>query len=335
MADSIGISEAQLLSFFLSSVFWGMYLITSAYCLRCLLWESDDKGGKLKPASTISWLMLTMALVLLVLCTTNIVLIVVHSIQAFIFSTSPEDSAAEFIGLSNWSNILGTCNIAFGKLISDGILIYRCWIVLNRSNIMIAFPALLWLAEFAVVIFIIFVEASAKGKQKVLLTVAADTQAAITAAWSMSLATNIITTGFIVYRIWRVDRESSLYGLQTQMPASVQESPGLFRRRKTALQRVIRIIIESGLMYTIVAFITFITFILGSTAFYFLSNAELQILSIAFNLIIIRVNTQPSGSESYAVQSSGLVFPLQTFSTAARTPDTGPAQIKPASPYPV
>ncbi|KAF9077686.1 hypothetical protein BDP27DRAFT_1311488 [Rhodocollybia butyracea] len=305
----IGISEVELLTVFLSSVFWGMYLITSAYCLRYLLWESNAKGAKLKPASSINWLMLAMALVLLILCTFNTVLLVVRPIQAFIFFTGPGGPTTEFVGLSHMPNILGTCNIAFGKLISDAILIYRCWIVLNRSITVVAFPFLLWLGEVAMVLFIIFLEASARGKPPVLLTEAAsDPQAAISAAWTISLAINIITTGFIVYRIWRITMDS------------VQDSPGLSGRsvrRKTRLQRVTRIIIESGLMYTTVAFITFVTFAVGNDIFYMLSNVELQILSIAFNLIIIRVSTQPSGSENYIVQSDLIFAPPRLLQQGA------------------
>ncbi|KAF9029394.1 hypothetical protein BDP27DRAFT_1349693 [Rhodocollybia butyracea] len=308
MADSFGISEAQLLTLFLCSVLWGMLLITSAYCLR----------GKLKTASTIHWLMLAMALVLLALCTFDVALLLMRG------------SAAEFTGLTNWVNILESCNIALGKLISDAILVYRCWIVSNRSTTLITFPALLWFGDVAMVIFSIFSEASQRNNPKVLLTEVAELQVAFTVAWGMSLVNNVLVIfnryyslltaywlhpkGFIVYRIWHVD--NSLYAIRTE--ASPGAHPNLFRRsahRKTRLQRVIRIIIESGLLYTTSAFITFITFLVRSNSFYTLSHAELQILSIAFNLIIIRVSTQPSGSESYVIQSSP-TFPLRTFSAA-------------------
>ncbi|KAF9068117.1 hypothetical protein BDP27DRAFT_850886, partial [Rhodocollybia butyracea] len=229
MADSLGISEAQLLALFLCSVLWGMLLITSAYCLRYLLWESDERGGKLKSALTIHWLMLAMALVLLALCTFDVALLLMRAIQAFIFYTGPGGSAAEFTGLTNWVNILESCNIALGKLISDAILVYRCWIISNRSITLITFPTLLWLGEVAMVIYIIFAEASQRDNPEVLLTEVAELQTAITVAWSMSLINNVITTGFIVYRIWIVEKENSLYANRTRTSSGAQ-LPSLFRR---------------------------------------------------------------------------------------------------------
>ncbi|KAF9068116.1 hypothetical protein BDP27DRAFT_1327963 [Rhodocollybia butyracea] len=288
MADSFGISEAQLLALFLSSVLYGMLLITSAYCLRYLLWDG---------------------LVLLALCTFDVALVLMRTTQAFIFYTGPGGSAAEFTGLTDWVNILESCNVALGKLISDAILVYRCWIISNRSITLITFPVLLWLGEIVIAIFLIFLEA-------ILLTEVTEIQVVITAACAISLVNNIITTGFIVHRIWIVEKENSLYATQTRA-ASGAHFPDLFRRsahRKTRLQRVIRIIIESGLLYTATDFITFITFLVRSNSFYAISDVELQILSIAFNLIIIRVNTQPSESESYTIQSH-LTFPLRFSAT--------------------
>ncbi|KAJ3795664.1 hypothetical protein GGU11DRAFT_212782 [Lentinula aff. detonsa] len=324
MADTLGISEAQILGLFLASVFWGMLVITFVQTMRYLLWDSNAEGGGLKHASKINWPMLVVALLLMALSTFDVSLGLMHSIEAFIFYTGPGGSAARFTGLTDWVNILKTCNVVFGKVISDGILIYRCWTICNRSIVIIIFPILLWMGYLGTGIFVIYLEASA-GNPRVLLTGGlSKLTPSITAGWTMSLANNIITTGIIVYRIWRVDRTNALYGIQTQ-ESSLQGTHGLFgrsKRRRTKLQNVIRIIIESGLMYTTIAFITFITFVVGSNSFYPTSDAELQILSIAFNLIIIRISTRPSSSESYHSASAQLAapqtFPLRKFSFAMK-----------------
>ncbi|KAJ3817579.1 hypothetical protein F5880DRAFT_1438508, partial [Lentinula raphanica] len=303
MADSLGISEAQILGLFLASVFWGMLLITFVQVMKCFLW--DIERGQLKSASRINWPMLIIALLLMAFSTFDVSIGLMHCIEAFILYTGPGGSDARFTGLTDWVNILKTCNIAFGKIISDGVLVYRCWVVYNHSIAVVVLPILLWLGSFATSIFIIYLEASAKNPKALLTGGLSQITPSITASWSMSLANNIITTGLIVYRIWRVDRSNTQNGIwqgqETTMSIqrSDQFSSHTKRRKRTSkLQEVIRIIIESGMMYTTIALISFITFEIGSSSAYATSDVELQILSIAFNLIIIRVSARPSWNSS-------------------------------------
>ncbi|KAJ3807562.1 hypothetical protein EV368DRAFT_87435 [Lentinula lateritia] len=317
MADTLGISEAQILGLFLASVFWGMLLITFVQAMRCMLWDFNVPGGRLKRASTINWPMLVVALLLMALSTFDVSLGLMHSIEAFIFYTGPGGSTARFTGLTDWVNILKTCNVVFGKVISDGVLVYRCWAVCDRKIIVVVFPILLWMGYLGTGIFVIYLEASA-GNPKVLLTGGLSSLTpSITAGWTMSLANNIITTGVIVYRIWRVDQTNALFGIQTQS-SSLQGTRGLFgrqKRQRTKLQNVIRIIVESGLICGMYIYLD-----PRSTA-NSLIQQELQILSIAFNLIIIRISAHPSGSDhhSTSVQSAPQTFPLRKFSSAPKS----------------
>ncbi|KAF8825788.1 hypothetical protein HHX47_DHR6000765 [Lentinula edodes] len=278
MADTLGISEAQILGLFLASVFWGMLLITFVQAMRCMLWDLNVPGGRLKRASTINWPMLVVALLLMALSTFDVSLGLMHSIEAFIFYTGPGGSAARFTGLTDWVNILKV-----RKASAHPYPFFPTRVDFDQTSL----------------------------------------------------------PGVIVYRIWRVDQTNALFGIQTQ-GSSLQGTRGLFGRQKhqrTKLQNVIRIIVESGLMYTTIAFITFITFVVGSNSFYPTSDAacvfsliprstansliqqELQILSIAFNLIIIRISAHPSGSDDHStsVQSAPQTFPLRKFSSAPKS----------------
>ncbi|KAJ3970145.1 hypothetical protein EV361DRAFT_802561 [Lentinula raphanica] len=289
MADDLGISEAQILGLFLASVFWGMLLITFVQVMKCLLW--DIERGELKPTSKINWPMLIIALLLMAFSTFDVSIGLMHCIEAFVLYTGPGGSAARFTGLTDWVNILKTCNVEFGKMISDGVLVYRCWVICNHRITVVVLPILLWLGGFSTAIFIIYLEASAKNPKILLTGGSSKLTPSITANWSISLANNIITTGVIVYKIWSIDRSNTLNG-------NHHPSGHTKRNKRTELQNVIRIIIESGMMYTAIALITFITFLVGSSSFYPTSDVELQILSIAFNLIIIRARTRPDPNSS-------------------------------------
>ncbi|KAJ3827732.1 hypothetical protein EV361DRAFT_301166 [Lentinula raphanica] len=313
MADSLGISEAQLLGLFLASVFWGMLLITFVHAMQCFLW--DIERGELKSASKLNWPMLIVALLLMTISTLDLSLGLMHCIEAFILYNGPGGSDARFTGLTDWVNIVRTCCMASGKAISDGVLVYRCWVVCNHSKAVVVLPVLLWLGGCSMSIFIVYLEASAGNPKVVLTDGMSKITSGITVGWTLSLVNNIITTGIIIYRIWRVDKANVLYGIQGQ-DSTLQGNHRFFtrkNRKRTRLQNVIRIVIESGMMYTTIAFMTFITFVVGSNSFYTTSDAELQILSMAFNLIIIRISAHSkprSSGHSADSQFTPWTYPL-------------------------
>jgi hypothetical protein len=320
LSMALGISEAQLLGVFLASVFWGMFLITFVQCMRYLLWDSK---GYLKSASTINWVILTVALLLASISTFDVALGLMHSIEAFILYTGPGGSTARFTELTDWVNILKTCTNAFGNLINDGVLIYRCWVIYNKKWLVISLSLVIWLGDLALTIFLIFLEASASNPRRLLTGSESALTPTITSWWTLSLFNNLFSTGLIVYRLWRVDKNNSLYAV----PESVPSSQGFFNGRyskRTRLQRVIRIIVESGLLSATASLITFVTYLSNSNAFYPTSDAELQILSIAFNLIIIRIHSHPN--EDYSMHSGRShnlpTFPLRNFTSEIQSGGT-------------
>ncbi|KAF5376594.1 hypothetical protein D9757_009591 [Collybiopsis confluens] len=295
----IVISEAQILGLFLSSVFWGIYLVTFFPCMRHLIW---DRKFNLRSPKSINWTMLVFALLLAFFATFDVALSLMHSIEAFILYTGSGGSEERYTRLTDWVNILKTVNVFVGKQISDGILVYRCWIVTSKSHFLLILPVMLWLGDLAMTIYITFLEATAGNTHELLTGGESTITAVITSAWSMSIANNIITTGsMIVWFIRKVDRHNAMYAVQASNN-SAPDSLKLFRRKRTKLQNVIRIITESGLMYTVTAIIAFITFVTGNNSFYATTDVELQVLAIAYNLIIIRVSSRPP--EDYSMKST-------------------------------
>ncbi|KAF5376589.1 hypothetical protein D9757_009595 [Collybiopsis confluens] len=295
------ISEAQILGLFLSSVFWGIYLVTFFPCMRHLLWDAQ---GNFRSVKSINWTMLIFALLLAFFATFDVALSLMHAIEAFILYTGPGGSEERYTRLTDWVNIMKTVNVFVGKQISDGILVYRCWIVTNKSYFLLILPVMLWLGDLAMTIFITFLEATAGNTHELLTGGESTITAVITSAWSMSIANNIMTTAMIVWFIRRVDKHNAMYVVQTSNHNHTigSENHKRFKRKTTKLQNVIRIVVESGLMYTVTAVIAFITFVTGNNSFYATTDVELQVLAIAYNLIIIRVSSRPS--EDYDIRSA-------------------------------
>ncbi|KAE9396828.1 hypothetical protein BT96DRAFT_977270 [Gymnopus androsaceus JB14] len=316
MAETTGILIAQLLSLFLSSLFWGIFLITFIQSIRCLLW--DSKGIR-KSASIISWPMLIVAVLLALFPTFDVALGLAQNIEAIKSFASPINGSAARLpsALTNWSIILKTCNLVVGKLISDGAWVYRCWVVHNRKWLIIAFPTFLWLSYLCLSIYAICEEVQSAGNPLLVFTGSTSSRIVdITAsAWAISLVNNFLTNGLIVHRIRQVDKENSMY-TAAQDAGSVRTRihiRTLFdQRQRTRLQNVMLVIIESGLLYTTVALISFIAFLSGSTSFYATSSAEIQILSIAFNLVIIR-SARPNDDVQMSTGRNHPTFPLRSL----------------------
>ncbi len=89
------------------------------------------------------------------------------------------------------------------------------------------------------------------------------------------LSCNRFSIALIVLRLWKVDRESSLYTYRSETESSVPTRA----RPSSNLRRAMIIIIEAGAMYTAVAVIVCGTYIGGSTAAYFTSDVVSQISS--------------------------------------------------------
>ena len=72
-----------------------------------------------------------------------------------------------------------------------------------------------------------------------------------------------VLPGLIVFRIWTVDRETAKFRLQAA--------------RRSTLQKVMRIIVESGLLYTIAALFVCCTYIAKTNMFYVASSIVRQL----------------------------------------------------------
>ncbi|KDR68937.1 hypothetical protein GALMADRAFT_215508 [Galerina marginata CBS 339.88] len=286
MANSFSISEAQLVSSWVATVFWAFFLVTFGKCLRTLL--LNEWGTEFRRPSQIRWLMVAVSASFFVIGTLDIVLGFYHNAVTFLMQT----------------------------LIGDGVLIFRLWVVYARSWKVMPIPLFLWLGAAACAGGMIFGEISTVtgtvGSSKV--------KDFIIPFLTCSITVNIVATGLLVYPIVKVDRQNSENGVLTI--GNYFLAPNI-KKKRSRLQRLIFIIIESGLMYTTTAFITFISmFISNSNASYTTSDVEVQVVGIAFNLIIIRVADRGEKDKSlYTIQDQLRVQSILAFDSGPLSTD--------------
>ncbi|KAJ7719956.1 hypothetical protein B0H16DRAFT_1218975, partial [Mycena metata] len=293
--EDFPITEAQIVGLFLESVFWGIYLVTFFLCLRSLLFKANFE---LKWFSDLNWPMLLVTLIMCVFSTLDVAIGLMHNIQAFILYKGPGGASQELSRISDWVNIIKTVDVLLQTTLGDGMLIFRCWMVYSKSWPVVVFSMLLWLGGSVCTVMIIRIEATLRSDT---LITSDSLKPLILSFWILTIVQNILTTGLLVFRIWRVDQQNARFAYHTNSSSA--------NKRQSKLRQVMRVIIESGLMYTTIALITFITYIANSNSTYGVSDVEVQMVGITFNLIIIRADRRAVEGQTTKVASTTL--PLQ------------------------
>ncbi|KAJ3541613.1 hypothetical protein NMY22_g3816 [Coprinellus aureogranulatus] len=253
-----GITEAQIVGLFMESVFYGIYLITFFSCMGVLLM----KDGHLKEWSAINKMMVTSALLMLIFGSMDVAFGLRQNLDAFVYQFAKGvDPADEFSRISKWLNVMKFANYSVQTFIGDGILLYRCFVIYNRKWYIVIFPALMWLATLATSTVTCVIEASI-GNGNLNQT---QFEPFITSTLVLTLSTNLITTGLIVYRIYNIQARAANHTTHT----STSYRP---------YSRLIRTLIECGAMYTASIVVLFACYLADSNAILGVSNSVVQII---------------------------------------------------------
>ncbi|GLB42147.1 hypothetical protein LshimejAT787_1101620 [Lyophyllum shimeji] len=269
--------EAQLVAVFVECIFYGVYLVTFLAALQSILWTGPERAWL--PRLNRNKTMFAVVLLMFTDSSLNLALGLVRILQGLIYSKRSGGGAVEQLGL-DWVNIVKPVTVNIQTMVADGVLIYRCWVVYAKSHRVVLLPIVLWFGSLACTAVSMYMQGvltsgSSRVNGGTLFPV-------IIGFWSATIALNLYATTMIVIRIWRVVNETAMtHRLFPFCPVQPQ----------SRLQNIMRIIIESGLVYTLSTVIVFATLLSGSNSIFITSAAEIQVIGIAFNLILIRAKS--------------------------------------------
>ncbi|KAJ7219623.1 hypothetical protein C8J57DRAFT_1349597 [Mycena rebaudengoi] len=270
MKDPLSLSAAKLLATLFACILYGIYLVTLGITIRVLL---TNASGKWRTRSELHWIVIVVCALLFTNATINLVLGMVQVMYAFTGYTGPGGAMQIFLHSSSWQTMVKTVGVGLQTQIGDALLIYRCWRVLHESSwIAPAVLAVIWLASFAIHVRAMHL----LGQVNQGLVTSAILQPWLQSFWALTIVINIIATGLIVWRIWRVEKYNE--SLKEPNP----------NRPRTALNRAIHNIVESGMIYTVASVLMFASYAAKSTLNFPASAVEIHSVGISFNLIIIR-----------------------------------------------
>ncbi|KAJ7578285.1 hypothetical protein C8J56DRAFT_797941 [Mycena floridula] len=264
------LEAVQLTAAFIQSLLHGLYLASCVPSVRCLVWNKRSKLSR--SLRTINWPLLLATLTIFITTNLSLSLGMYRSIQAVLVATDPNSASKN---ISNWVNIVKSTCTYTTICAGDGILIYRCWVVYYRRYLIIVLPALLWIADSACAIVLLWLQATVNAKS---LVNESKVEPMLKAYMALSIPVNMFATSMIVFRIWSVDRANAKFHKST---------------RRTTLQGIIRIVVESGLLYTAAAIGCFVCYFLGTDVFYIATSI---VRNIPFCLYVYLVLIAASAS---------------------------------------
>ncbi|KAF8062398.1 hypothetical protein FPV67DRAFT_1672874 [Lyophyllum atratum] len=304
--SSFSVAEGRLAGFFVESIILGLYLVTFVHTFQALF----STGTKWRSLADVNRPMAFVALFMFI----NVILGSATSFyivwRAFIL-LPPAKGAASFAEISNWAVVLKSADLLTQTTIGDAMLIYRCWVIYGRNWLVIIPSLLLWLGGTVCSVFLVYYEVTFTSDA---LISASKLHPFGVAFWASTVTLNVITTALIVWPIWKAARRHDKFAYHSANSGN-----------DNIMKDIMYVIIESGLMYTVAAFITFVTYTTKHNSLYIASSAEVGIAGIAFNLIIIRT---AKATRVKPAPSVGLNLPLHLVSSRTSAVPTEQTQVR-------
>ncbi|KAF8799456.1 hypothetical protein BYT27DRAFT_7201511 [Phlegmacium glaucopus] len=269
---NLPLDKAQLIAFFLECVLYGVSALLFLITLWVLFFHrKSERLNKL--------LFITSSLMMF-FGTFHLAIDLVRMLDAFIIQRdAPGGPVAYFTRLFEWSQILKTAIFAIQTVLADSFATYRCWVMWNRSWIVII-PSMSVVGTLIAGIGVVRGCAITKNGDVFASTLSGW----ITSFFILTFVTNVICTSLIAGRIWITTRKVARFVSQQ------------------SLMPVVIVIIESGSIYSASCIILLVLYLLGSNAQYAALDGTFPIISIVFNLMIVRIALGISHGEASRLQ---------------------------------
>jgi len=274
---NIGIDEAAFFGIISLALFYGIFFTLFLLAVYVLIWPQNGRRVN------IPFLISTA----LFFCLITLYFIVrwMRAYVAFItYARQTAGGAILFLEqVSEWHVAVSTSIWAVTGALADLMLIYRLWLVWDRSYYVVILPLIMCLGSLVTVFAVVY---------EVSHATLTTTYATAITNWaysflSLGLAQNAIVTGLIVFKIWTIN-----IGVRGHTSTV------------SSLWPVIAVLMESGALYSSSVMITLITYVTQNNGSAVMTDIVVPIIGITFMLIIVRVGLGFSKTRSNAMASA-------------------------------
>lgn len=253
--------QAWIIATSVQAILYGLYLATFGHSVRWLLY--DDDGWKLRRPEKINSLMFSLTIAIFVFSTLDLG----FSLRVVL---SPESSERSSLVIVN--NAIENFTI----IITDAILILRCWVVYDKSWRVVGLPVFLFFINVACTILLIYwftmsILDTSRTQFKSL------SNTALVVFFSCNFAINIYGACAVVYRIWPLAKKEDGHNPGfVSIACHTFAGFGILYASTSLLLLISKLISQDGLLALLADAINF------------------SVAGIAFNIIFIRVSQHGS-----------------------------------------
>ncbi|KAG2144677.1 uncharacterized protein EDB93DRAFT_1241237 [Suillus bovinus] len=154
-------------------------------------------------------------------------------------------------------------------LLGDGVVIYRCYVVWQTVWVIIL-PSILWCDIAATGVYSIYSFSHTTSTSGHVFS--QETREWVLAFYASTLATNLLSSGLLAYRIWKIER-------------NIASS----RAMKITTTSILRVVMDAAILYSIALLCTLIGLVCSNNGTLVMLNVLTPIISITFYMVIIRI----------------------------------------------
>ncbi|KAJ7596395.1 hypothetical protein C8J56DRAFT_773606 [Mycena floridula] len=272
---SVSILSANLAAVAVESLLYGAFVILAVISIslslyRHSLYLSIRPGQCRWKLSTLVTPMFLGAIGLVVTITGHWIITVLRMFDAFVTYNHGETPTAYYADISKTTEVVKTGLLMATLVLSDIMIVYRMWIVWHHNRYVMIFPVLSILGLTVCGIGVTYQFYKYDPTASIFESEAGRW---IRSDCVLTLATNLYSTGMIVWRLWSTDRKIK----------SIRSSG------TSIVQRALVLIIESAAIYTTWTIIYIIAYELHAEVEATFDNAWPAVAGISFMLIKVRV----------------------------------------------
>jgi len=216
-------TEAAFVSVAILAIMNGIHFVTFLLCLRWQIYSDVDW----KIRKGISWSMIVITILIFALSVTNLGI----CLGSFLFAMHGNSDLVLTGILAAFQDAV----ITLGSIIADGVLTYRCWVVYNKWWPITVLPSVLLLYNFSTLISVSY-------WNSIKVVEAQTSPYTLITQWKLEME---IQEGYLIATIILNSYTTSaiiIHIFRNSMPS---------RRTRSALLFAIRVVAESGLLYTV------------------------------------------------------------------------------------